>query len=88
MAESVKDMIMVIEVADTGSFSQAGARLGVSKSTISQRVAQLERRLGLGLFNRSTRHVSLTGNGQVYLEHCRRVRAEVAGRRLLRGDHQ
>jgi DNA-binding transcriptional LysR family regulator len=82
VAESVKDMIMVIEVADTGSFSQAGVRLRVPKSTISQRVAQLEKRLGLQLFNRSTRHVSLTSNGQVYLEHCRRVRAEVAAATL------
>lgn len=75
---SADDMILLAEIAEAGSFTAAGIRLGIPKSTISQRIAQLEERLGLRLFNRSTRQVSLTGSGQVYLEHCRRVRAEVA----------
>ncbi|GIK98966.1 MAG: LysR family transcriptional regulator [Alphaproteobacteria bacterium] len=75
---SVDDMVLLAEVAETGSFTQAGARVGMPKSTVSQRIAQLEERLGLRLLNRSTRHVSLTGSGQVYLEYCRRVRAEVS----------
>lgn len=76
--DTVSDMLLVIEIAEAGSFTQAGARLGIPKSTISHRVTQLEERLGLRLFNRSTRSVSLTNNGQVYLEYCRRIRAEVA----------
>ncbi|TIX29364.1 MAG: LysR family transcriptional regulator [Mesorhizobium sp.] len=71
-------MILLAEVAETGSFTRAGERIGMPKSTISQRIAQLEARLGMRLLNRSTRHVSLTGTGQVYLEYCRRVRAEVS----------
>lgn len=78
LVESVDDMLLVIEIADSGSFTQASVRLGLPKSTISNRVSQLEKRLGLRLFNRSTRSVSLTTNGQVYVEYCRRVRAEVA----------
>ncbi|WP_287371005.1 LysR family transcriptional regulator [Mesorhizobium sp.] len=74
----MNDMIILAEVAETGSFTRAGGRLGMPKSTVSQRIAQLEARLGLRLLNRSTRHVSLTGSGQVYLEYCRRVRAEVS----------
>jgi DNA-binding transcriptional LysR family regulator len=76
--DSVDDMLLVIEVADAGSFTQAGVRLGLPKSTVSNRIAALESRLGLRLFNRSTRLVNLTNTGQVYLEYCRRVRAEVA----------
>ncbi|TIL83811.1 MAG: LysR family transcriptional regulator, partial [Mesorhizobium sp.] len=76
--DGVNDMIILAEVAETGSFTRAGGRLGMPKSTVSQRIAQLEARLGLRLLNRSTRHVSLTGSGQVYLEYCRRVRAEVS----------
>lgn len=69
-------MILFAEVADCGSFTKAGVRLGIPKSTVSQRISQLEARLGLRLLNRSTRTVTLTGSGQVYVEHCRRVRSE------------
>jgi len=70
------DMILLAEVADARSFTMAGQRLGIPKSTVSQRISQLEDRLGLRLLNRSTRHVSLTSAGQVCLDHCRRMRAE------------
>lgn len=76
MVETADDMILLAEVAEAQSFTQAGTQLGLPKSTVSQRIARLEERLGLRLLNRSTRHVSLTSAGQVYLEHCRRVRAE------------
>lgn len=76
--ENLDDMILFAEVAECGSFTKAGARLGMPKSTVSQRVSQLEARLGLRLLNRSTRNVSLTSSGQVYVEHCRRVRSEAA----------
>jgi len=82
VVDSVDDMIMLADVAETGSFTRASLRLGIPKSTISQRIAQLEERLGLRLLNRSTRHVSLTGSGQVYLEYCRRVRTEVSAARV------
>jgi DNA-binding transcriptional LysR family regulator len=76
--ENIDDMILFAEVADCGSFTKAGVRLGIPKSTVSQRISQLEARLGLRLLNRSTRTVTLTGSGLVYVEHCRRVRAEAA----------
>lgn len=76
--ESLDDMILLAEVAEAGSFTVGGSRLGIPKSTASQRIAQLEGRLGLRLLNRSTRQVTLTTAGQVYLDYCRRVRDEVA----------
>jgi DNA-binding transcriptional LysR family regulator len=76
--ESLDDMILLAEVAETGSFTRAGLRLEIPKSTISQRIAQLEERLGLRLLHRSTRHVTLTSSGQVYVEYCRRIRAEAS----------
>lgn len=75
--ESLDHMIFLAEVAESGSFTKASIRLGVPKSTLSQRIKQLEKRFGLQLLSRSTRRVSLTSNGQVFLEYCRRVRAEV-----------
>ena len=69
-------MILFAEVAETASFTGAAERLGIPKSTASQRISQLEDRLGLRLLNRTTRKVTLTGSGQVYLEFCNRVRSE------------
>lgn len=74
--ENLDDMILMVEVAETGSFTKGGQRVGMPKSTVSQRIAGLESRLGLRLFHRSTRQVTLTEAGQVYLAYCRRVRDE------------
>ncbi|MEG0974567.1 MAG: LysR family transcriptional regulator [Comamonas sp.] len=51
-------------VVDSGSFAQAGERLGISAPMVSKHVAQLEKRLGARLLNRSSRHQSLTEAGQ------------------------
>lgn len=84
--DSADDMILLAEIAESGSFTQGGLRLGMPKSTVSQRIAQLEARLGLRLLNRSTRHISLTAAGQVYLDYCRRVRAEAAAANVAMGN--
>lgn len=78
LMESLDDMILFAEVAETGSFTKGGQRLGLPKSTVSQRIAGLEARLELRLLNRSTRIVTLTSAGQVYLDHCRRLRDDAA----------
>lgn len=86
MMERLDDMILLAEVAETGNFTQAGLRIGMPKSTVSQRIAQLEGRLGLRLLNRSTRHVSLTDAGQIYLDYCRRVRTEAMAATIAMGN--
>jgi DNA-binding transcriptional LysR family regulator len=53
-------------VVEHGGFSRAAEALGVSKSTISKQVSRLEARLGVSLFNRSTRAVHLTGAGAAF----------------------
>lgn len=50
-------------VAQTGSFTEAARRLGLSRSAVSMQIAALEQSLGVTLFNRTTRAVSLTGAG-------------------------
>jgi DNA-binding transcriptional LysR family regulator len=84
--ESLDDMILLAEVAEAGSFTLGGHRLGIPKSTASQRIAQLEGRLGLRLLNRSTRQVTLTAAGQVYLDYCRRVRDEAMAATTAMGN--
>lgn len=62
-----------VAVAETGSFSAAAIRLGVSSSHVSRQVARLEDELQVRLFNRTTRRVSLTGAGQTFLRHCQQL---------------
>lgn len=65
--EQFDGLIEFMAVADTGGFSAAAARLGVSTSAISLAVRNLERRQGLVLFHRTTRSVRLTDVGAQYL---------------------
>ncbi len=56
------------EVAQRGSFSDAGKAMGYSRANVSKYVAELERRFGVRLFHRSTRSVSLTDAGELLME--------------------
>ncbi|QYK11021.1 LysR family transcriptional regulator [Shewanella mangrovisoli] len=59
-----------VMTAQHGSFTAAAERLGLTKSAVGKSVARLEERLGLSLFQRSTRRLSLTPDGERYLESC------------------
>ena len=64
---------------------RAALELGVSKSVVSKRVAQLEQWVGATLFARSTRRIALTPAGEAYVEFARRALAEMgAGEERLR----
>ncbi|MDU9415512.1 LysR substrate-binding domain-containing protein [Pseudomonas sp. zfem005] len=62
-----------VAVAETGRFTAAAERLGLSSSHVSRQVARLEERLQTRLFYRSTRKVALTEAGQTFLQHCQRL---------------
>ncbi len=70
----LNDMLYFAEVAERGGFAAAGRALGVPKSRLSRRVAELEARLGVRLLHRTTRSLSLTEVGQAYLRHCLALR--------------
>ncbi|HUN91373.1 MAG TPA: LysR family transcriptional regulator [Burkholderiaceae bacterium] len=72
------DLLLYARVADAGSFSQAAQRLGLPKSTVSRRIAELERRLGERLMLRTTRKLSLTDFGRQLLEQAHAVSETVA----------
>lgn len=59
-----------VKVVDAGSFSAAARLLGLPTSTVSTRVARLERRLGVTLLQRTTRHLNLTDAGGLYYQHA------------------
>jgi DNA-binding transcriptional LysR family regulator len=66
-----------VEVADSGSLSEAARRMRISRSVVSERLAELERALGTTLLQRSTRKLSLTEDGSAFLERARRIVCEV-----------
>jgi len=63
-------MTLFVEVARTSSFSRASVNLGVPGATLSRRIAELERKFGVRLFDRTTRRVELTEAGRRYFERC------------------
>ena len=73
MTAHADKMALFAEVVDAGSFTSAARKLGMPKSSVSERISQLENHLELRLLNRSTRKLSLTWAGEQYLEHCREV---------------
>lgn len=64
-------------VVETGSFTRAAERMGVTKAVVSAHVARLEDALGTALFTRSTRHVRPTDAGLMLHDRCRRILHEV-----------
>jgi DNA-binding transcriptional LysR family regulator len=64
---SIPDIACFIAVAQTGSFTRAGEELGTSKSNVGKAVQRLEARVGTRLFQRTTRAVRLTEDGETYL---------------------
>ncbi|MBB3139880.1 LysR family transcriptional regulator [Halomonas organivorans] len=59
-----------VTTAQQGSFTAAAERLGLTRSAVAKSVGRLEERLGLKLFQRSTRRLSLTPDGERYLASC------------------
>ncbi|EIZ2432761.1 LysR family transcriptional regulator [Cronobacter sakazakii] len=87
MFKQLQDMALFALVAETGSFTAAEQKAGLPKSSVSQRISQLEAHVGLRLLNRTTRKLSLTFAGEHYLVHCREMldaseRADLAIQRL------
>jgi DNA-binding transcriptional LysR family regulator len=59
-----------VKVVEAGSFSVAARRLGMPKTTVSAKVAGLEKRLGVRLIQRTTRKLRMTEAGEKYFHHC------------------
>jgi DNA-binding transcriptional LysR family regulator len=72
--DGIDEFLAVIEA---GSFTAAADALGASKSYVSKAVSDLEARLGAQLMVRTTRRLSLTAAGELFLERCRALRGEL-----------
>ncbi|AKV01534.1 Transcriptional regulator, LysR family [Labilithrix luteola] len=80
--DSLGSLQAFVQAADARSFTIAGHKLGVSSSAVGKAIARLEERLGVRLFHRSTRTMTLTPEGELLLERCRRIFAEVEAAEL------
>ncbi|MDX1576058.1 MAG: LysR family transcriptional regulator [Kiloniellales bacterium] len=66
-------MALFARVVEAGGFSAAARELGLSKASVSKRIARLEDRLGARLLNRTTRRLSLSEAGEAFYAGCRRM---------------
>lgn len=84
----LNDIVVFTKVVETKSFTGAAEALGLPKSTVSRKLAQLEERLGVRLVQRTTRKLALTDIGEAYYERCSRIVADVAAAEQLVTDMQ
>lgn len=75
--DKFREMHSFAAVVSAGSFVAAADALDTSKAAVSRHVADLEQRLGVRLLNRTTRKLSLTPDGQTFLNHCTEILAAI-----------
>jgi DNA-binding transcriptional LysR family regulator len=80
--DSLGPLNAFVQAAEARSFTAAGRQLRVSSSAIGKAVTRLEERLGVRLFHRSTRTITLTPEGARFLERCRRIFSEIEAAEL------
>lgn len=72
----LNEFVTFATVTDTGSFSRAAEKLGISKALASRHIVDLEHSLGVKLLNRTTRKIGLTAAGTVFYERCQQLIAQ------------
>src|SRR5690242_5144552 len=77
MSDRLQELTVFVRAAESGSFSRAARELRLSQPSVSRIMSELEARLGVKLLLRTTRHVSLTDAGAVFLDRARQVLAEL-----------
>lgn len=75
--DKYQEMRVFSAVVDVSSFVAAADSLGMSKAAVSRYVSELEQRLGVRLLHRTTRKLSLTPEGEVFLSRCREILSSI-----------
>ena len=81
--DSVEGIAVFVTAAEAGSFAKAADQLALSRSAVGKTVARLEERLGVRLFQRTTRTQSLTEEGEIYFERCTKALSELRAAEAL-----
>ncbi len=72
-----EDLAFFSVLAGRGSLTATARELGISTAAVSKHLAQMEARAAVALVNRTTRRMSLTAEGEIYLAHARRILGEM-----------
>ncbi|MGP9790947.1 LysR family transcriptional regulator [Roseinatronobacter sp. NSM] len=76
--DTLSGIAVFVAAARAGNFTLAAEQLGITKSAVGKSIARLEERLGLKLFNRTTRRTTLTSDGEAYFAACSAAFDEIA----------
>ena len=77
MQHELNAISIFVTVVEAGSFVRAAEQLHLTRSAISKNIARLEEQLGVALFKRTTRTLSMTDEGALFYEHSRRAVSEI-----------
>jgi len=75
--DKLKQIEAFVLVVDKGSLARAALEKGITPVMLGRRIDALEKRLGAKLMHRTTRHLSLTEQGSVFLDHCRQILGDI-----------
>jgi DNA-binding transcriptional LysR family regulator len=77
MSDRLQELGVFVRAAECGSFSRAGRELGLSQPSVSRIIGELEARLGVTLLLRTTRKITVTDAGALFLDRAREILAEI-----------
>lgn len=77
MSDRLQELAVFVRTAEGGSFSRAARELGLSQPSVSRIVGELEARLGITLLLRTTRRMTLTDAGALFLDRAREILADI-----------
>ncbi len=86
--DKLNAMNVFVRIAEAGSLTAAAVSLGKSLPAVVRLLAALEQELNTRLFNRTTRRIALTEEGQFYLERCRKILADIDEAEQVLGNEQ
>lgn len=88
--DKLKQIEAFVNVVEKGSLARAALEQRITPVMLGRRIDALERRLGVKLMHRTTRHLTLTEQGTVYLEHCKKLLTDLdrADKIIAEGRHK
>ncbi len=88
--DKFKQIQAFVDVVEKGSMARAALEQNITPVMLGRRIDALEKRLGVKLMHRTTRHLTLTEEGSVYLDHCRKLLGELdhAEKTISEGRHK